>query len=115
MFIIISWSPPDVESEDDFEVFKLSWNNFESLIEKKKLRTADGVLLESLGQVKRAVKLAYNSSMASEVPNLRSWRALDSDINVDSGSFQRTTKNILEKALFALSLKSNQNFSINIA
>ena len=60
------------------------------MIEKKRLRTADGELLETLGETKKAVREAFNNSMAKEAPTLRSWKTLPIDIDVSEGRFQKS-------------------------
>ena len=97
LILCISFCPPDEESEDDFSVYRLSWDSFATMIERKSLRTADGQLLESIGQTKQAVRNAYNSSMATEVPNLRSWKQIPVEIDVDEGRFQKSIVNFLMK------------------
>ena len=86
-----SFAPSDEDSEDDFTVYRLSWDSFSIMIEAKRLRTADGELLETLGATKKAVREAFNSSMAKEHPTLRSWKSLNVEIDVPEGNrFQKS-------------------------
>ena len=61
------------------------------MIEKKQLKYPDGTLIETVGEAKSSVQKAYQKSMAANVPDLRSWKQIQCEININEGRFQKPT------------------------